>query len=556
MDNQSYNLSQYILKRLHDLGSKQLFGVGGDVVLGFMEQIAQSPIEQINCCNELNAAYAADGYARIHGLGTVVTTFNVGSLSALNAIGGAYVESVPVVLITGAPERRHALAGRMLHHTLGPDYSVARQMFRKITVACEYLDDPSKAPQQIDSALAKCLFYKKPIYIELPADMVLQPCSAPGTFSYLEKTSSPDVLSEAQNEICSMLAAAQQPVILLGWEVIRHGLQEKVKTLIEKSGYPFCVFPTAKTALSEDHPQYAGMYQGSWSREDVRTLVEKSDCLLMLGAFFIDTDTGGFTTQLDENSLIQAHFLQVKVKHHEYQDVVLSDLLDELIKHAPRKKLPAHFVPAAEAQREKIPYVVVPHATMTVHRFFKRIASFLRPDDIIVTDIGESWYSTSSLLLPKNATYIVQGFYNSIGYSVGATLGASMEQQRRTLLFVGDGSFQMTAQEVGTMINHGCKPVIFLLNNHGYGIERAIHDGPYNDISPWNYHLLPQAFNGKPGFLVQTEGELEEALKVAENSNTLTFIEIRVDKFDFDDIIRKAGAAMAESSKSSFTPPT
>ncbi len=552
MDNKSYNVSQYVLKRLHDLGSQQLFGVGGDVVLGFMEQIAHSPVEQINCCNELNAAYAADGYARIHGLGTVVTTFNVGSLSALNAIGGAFVENVPVVLISGAPERRHALAGIRLHHTLSPDYSVAGEMFRKITVACEYLDDPSKAPQQIDSALAKCLFYKKPIYLELPADMVLQPCPAPEKFPYLEKTSSPETLIEAANEICSLLTAAQRPVILLGWEIIRHGLQEKVKAFIEKSGYPFCVFPTAKTALSEDHSHFSGVYQGSWSHENVKTLVETSDCILMLGAFFIDTDTGGFTAKLDENSLIQANFLQAKVKHHEYHDILLSDLLDVLIKNVPSKKLPAGFMPAVETQREKSPYVSEPNAKMTVHRFFKRMASFLRPDDIVVADVGECLYSTSYLLLPRNVTYIAQAFYNSIGYSVGASLGASVLQKRRTLLFVGDGSLQMAAQEVSTMINYGCKPIIFLLNNHGYGIERAIHDGRYNDVSAWHYYLLPQAFSGKPGLLVQTEGELEEALRIAENTDTLTFIEIRVDKFDFGEILRKAGAAMAESSKQSF----
>jgi len=555
MNNKPYNISQYLLKRLHELGSKQLFGVCGDVVLGFMEQVVHSPVEQINCCNELNAGYAADGYARIHGLGTVATTFTVGSLSAINAIGGAFAENIPVVMICGAPERRHALAGRMLHHTLGSDYSVAREMFRKITVACEYLDDPSQIPQQIDSALAKCLFYKKPIYFELPADLVLEPCPAPGKFIYLEKQSPPETLLEAQDEICSMLTAAKQPVILLGWEVIRHGLQEKVKTLIEKTGYPFCVFPTAKTVLSEDHPQFSGIYQGSWSREDVRKGIEGSDCVLMLGGFFIDSDTGGFTAKLDENKLIQANFQQVKVKHHEYQDVYLSDLLDKLVENLPSKKIQGNFIPAVEALREKIPYAPEPKAKLTVNRFFKRIASFLRPDDIVVADVGDCLYTTSSMLFPKNTTFIAQSFYNSIGYSVGASLGASTVQKRRTLLFVGDGSFQIGAQEVSTMINCDCKAVIFILNNHGYGIERAIHDGPYNDLSPWKYHLLPQALGGEPGRLVHTEGELEEALQIAEQNEKLTFIEIRVDKFDFGKTLRKAGAAMAESSKKSYTAP-
>ena len=156
----SCNVSQYLLQRLKQLGADHLFGVCGDVVLGFMEQVTKGPVKQINCCNELNAAYAADGYARINGLGVVATTFTVGPLSAINAIGGSFAEDIPVVMITGAPERRHALAKRMLHHTLRSEYSVARNMFREITVACEYLDDINHIPAQIDSALAKCLFLK------------------------------------------------------------------------------------------------------------------------------------------------------------------------------------------------------------------------------------------------------------------------------------------------------------------------------------------------------------------------------------------------------------
>ncbi len=551
MKTKSCNISQYLLRRLEELGSKQLFGVCGDVVLGFMEQVTKGPVKQINCCNELNAAYAADGYARVHGLGTVVTTFNVGPLSAINAIAGAFAEHIPVVIIAGAPERHHALAGRMLHHTLGPDYSVVREMFRKITVACEYLDDVEKAPEQIDSALAKCLFYKKPIYLELPADMVVQHCPAPGKFVYLEKTSDPDTLLEVENEAYTMLTAAKQPVVLLGWELLRHGLQPQVKALIEKTGYPFASFPTAKTTLSEDHPQFLGMYQGSWSREAVRKAVEESDCVLMLGGFFIDSDTGGFTAKLAKDKLIQANFQEIIVKHHKYNNVLLDEFIEKLTKKLPKAK-PIAIISAAQALKEKNPYVPVPNAKLLVKRFFQRINSFLRADDIVLADVGDSLYSTSGMLFPPNITFIAESFYNSIGYSVGAALGACTEQKRRTLLFVGDGSFQIGAQEISTIINYGYKPIVFVLNNHGYGIERAIYDGPYNDLAEWRYHLLPQALGGDPGFLVQTEGQLEEALSVAEKAKKLTFIEIQVDKFDFGDTLRKAGAAMAVSSKNSY----
>lgn len=552
MSLKSYNISQYLLHRLHELGSKQLFGVAGDVVLGFMDQIIKGPIKQINCCNELNAGYAADGYARINGLGTVVTTFTVGSLSASNAIAGAFAEHIPVVLITGAPERRHALAGRMLHHTLGPDYSIVRQMFEKITVAVEYLDNAETAPQQIDSALRRCLFYKKPVYFEFPADMVTAKCAAPEKFIFMEKASDADALAEVSNEAVAMLKTAKNPMILLGFELIRHELQENVQKLIEKTGYPFCTFVTAKTVLSEQHPQFIGCYQGNWSQDAVKKAVEGSDCVLMLGAFFIDSDTGGFTAKLPKEKLIQANFDRTIVKHHLYEEVMLKDFIDQLMQKLPAGKIKADFIPAKQALKDQLQYTPDLSAKLEVKRFFKRIASFLRPDDIVVADVGDCLYSLSALQFPQNATFVAESFYNSIGYSVGAALGTSIASDRRTLLFVGDGSFQLTAQEISTMINNQCKTIVFLLNNDGYGIERAIHDGPYNDLSPWRYHLLPQALGGEPGILVKTEAELEQALQTAENAKRFTFIEIQVGKFDFGDILRMAGAAMAESSKDSY----
>lgn len=551
MDAKPYNVSQYLLHRLHELGSKHLFGVCGDVVLGFMEQVITSPVKQINCCNELNAAYAADGYARIHGLGTVVTTFTVGSLSSINAVAGSFAEHIPVVMISGAPERHHALAGRMLHHTLGTDYSIVQQMYKKITVACEYLDNPLTAPQQIDAALSRCLFYKKPVYFELPADMVLEKCIAPGQFIYMNRHSDSPTLTEALDEASSLLKNSKNPIIVLGFELIRHGLQENVRNFLNKTGYPFCTFMTAKTALEEDHPQFIGCYQGNWSRDYVKQTVEQSDCILMLGAFHIDSDTGGFTAQLNKDKLIQANFDRVAIKYHSYEDVMLRDFIDQLTQTLPAGKLRENFIPAIQVLKSK-PYQPEPNVKLQVKRFFERIASFLRPDDIVVADVGDCLYSTSGLLFPKNATFIAESFYNSIGYSVGAALGTAIDSKRRTLLFVGDGSFQMTIQEISTIIQYHCNMVVFLLNNQGYGIERAIHDGPYNDIAPWNYHLIPQALGGKPGLLVKTEEELEQALQAAEQTKGLTFIEIQVDKFDFGDVLRMAGAAMAESSRNSY----
>lgn len=545
------NISQYLLQRLHELGSKHLFGVCGDVVLGFMEQVKKGPVKQINCCNELNAGYAADGYARLHGIGTVVTTFTVGPLSAINAIGGAYAEHVPVVMIVGAPETKHAKAGRMLHHTLGSDYSVAREMFKSITVAVEYLNNPETAPEQIDRALSLCLYYKRPIYLEIPADMVVEKCKDPGKFQFMEKESDASALQDSVAETVNLLTNAKNPIILVGMEVLRHQLQEPVKKLIEKSGFGFVAFPTGKTAISEDHPQFIGIYQGDWSRPYVKEMVEQSDVVLLLGAFLIDSDTGGFTAKLDIEKLIQVNFEQVKIKNQLFENVKLDEFIDGITNKIPQGKVSTDLISASTALKNDYQYTPVLSDKLLVKRFFKRIATFLKPNDMVVVDVGDSLYSTSPMLFPKNSTYISQAFYNSIGYSVGAALGASTGQESRTLLFVGDGSFQIGAQEIATMIHTGCKTIVFLLNNDGYGIERAIFDGPYNDLSPWRYHLLPEALGGEKGYLVETEGQLEEALKKAE-SNKFTFIEIKVGRFDFGDILKLAGAAMAEGSKNSY----
>ncbi|HEX2548722.1 MAG TPA: thiamine pyrophosphate-binding protein [Gammaproteobacteria bacterium] len=545
------NISQYLLKRLHELGAKHLFGVCGDVVLGFMEQVQKGPVKQINCCNELNAGYAADGYARINGIGIVVTTFTVGPLSAINAIGGAYAEHVPVVIIAGAPERHHANESRMLHHTLGPDYSVARQMFRNITVACEYLDDPAKAPEQIDRALSLCLYYKRPIYLELPADLVVEKCPEPQKFPWTDKKSNASALQESVTETLHLLSSAKNPIILLGMEVLRLHLQEDVKKLLDKTGYGFVSFPTGKTAISEDHPQFIGIYQGDWSRPYVKEMVEKSDLIVMLGAFLIDSDTGGFTANLPIDKLIQVNFEQVKIKNQIFENVKMHEFLNNVIQKIPPAKKSESLIPASQALKDESRYICNPKEKLLVKRFFKRIGSFIKPDDIVIVDVGDSLYSTSGMLFPKNTTYISQAFYNSIGFSVGAALGAATGQTRRALLFVGDGSFQIGAQEIATMIHTNCKITVFVLNNDGYGIERAIYDGPYNDLSPWRYHLLSEAFNGPKGILVETEGQLEDALKKSEE-NIFTFIEIKVGKFDFGDILKLAGAAMAKSSKKSY----
>lgn len=548
-----YNVSRYLLHRLHQFGAKDLFAVCGDFLLGFLDQVLASEVKLINCCNELNAGYAADGYARINGLGAIATTYTVGELSALNAIAGAYAEYVPVVKIAGAPDMSHQLAKRMLHHSLG-DYDIPRDIYRKVTVATEFITSAATAPEQIDHALAKCLYYKRPIYFELPANIITQACDAPVEFKHITVTDHPEMLKEALQEATTMINNAKKPIILLGMEISRHGLQKEAQALIEKTGMPYATLTTGKSIISEDHPQFIGCYKGRWSRDYVKNFVEQSDCIIMLGCLFTDFDTGGFTTQLDPNKTIAANFENLAIKYHTFSQITLSTFITELNKQLSTNHFAREMVTAKARFAEMLPsYKPENNAKLTVKRFFDRMASFIKSDDIVIGEVGECLFSLAASLFPKNVTFITQAFYSSIGYTVGAALGASLAApKRRVLLFVGDGSFQLTAQEISTMLRYNVKPIIFLLNNDGYAIERAIHDGPYNDLQPWRYHLIPQALGGKAGLDVHTEGELEKALQFAESNHELTFIEIHTDRFDFGETLRQAGAALAESSKSSY----
>ena len=152
--------------------------------------------------------------------------------------------------------------------------------------------------------------------------------------------------------------------------------------------------------------------------------------------------------------------------------------------------------------------------------------------------------------MPEGVTFIGQTFYGSIGYTVGATLGASMAaRDRRAVLFVGDGAFQVTCQDLSTMIRNHLKPIIFLLNNDGYTIERVIVDRPYNDIQPWRYHKLLEVFGGGLGFDVHTEGELENALDKAATADGLVFIEIHTGRLDCPEALRSAGRSMAKTNQ-------
>jgi TPP-dependent 2-oxoacid decarboxylase len=553
MANSQITVAEYLLGRLKEIGVDHIFGVPGDFVLGFFNQILKSDIEYIGTCNELNAAYAADGYARIRGIGAFSSTYGVGELSALNGVAGAFAERVPVVAITGSPAMINFRTRPLLHHTLG-DYQVPLRIYEKVTVASTQLISGETAPQEIDRVLSACLTQQKPVYISLPADVVMMKCKRPKAFSFPTLADSdPDALAEAVREALEMLDKSKKPVVVGDVELIRFKLQKEFAGFLAKTGYPYVTMMWGKTVLSEQHPQYIGLFEGDRSRKYVRERVESADCVLQLGALMTDFNTGGFTTNLDDEKTISANNHSVKVKHHYYENVYLRDFILKLtqkLSHRDPATLDIQCAGEGCVHRGTEPYQPDAPKPLTIKRFFDRMSHFIKNNSIVVAETGVALFSAAEMLMPKGTTFIGQTFYGSIGYTVGATLGAAMAApDRRTVLFMGDGSFQVTGQDLSTMIRNHLKPIIFLINNDGYTIERVITDHSYNDIQPWHYHKLVDVFGGGLGLDVHTEGELEDALEKAATRDDLVFIEIHTGRFDSPESLISAGRSMAKTNQ-------
>ena len=553
MINSEITVAEYLLTRLKEIGVDHLFGVPGDFVLGFFNQVLKSDLKYVGTCNELNAAYAADGYARIRGIGAFSSTYGVGELSAVNGVAGAFAERVPVVVITGSPATANFRTRPLLHHTLG-DYQIPLRIYEKITAASTQLVSADTAAVEIDRVLSACLSHQQPVYISLPSDVVMMTCHRPNAFLFPPPApSDQDALGEAIKEALGMLDQAQKPVVIAGVELIRFKLQQAFAGFLDKTGFPYVTMMLGKTVLSEHHPQFIGLFEGDRSRDYVRKRVESADCVLQLGAWMTDLNTGGFTTHLDDSKTISANIHAVKIKHQDYKNVYLHDFILGLTEKLSRREPETLEVQCATqgcVHRPTEPYR--PHATtpLTIKRFFDRMSHFIKTDSIVIAETGVSLFSAAEMLMPDGTTFIGQTFYGSIGYTVGATLGAGMAAQaRRTVLFVGDGSFQVTCQDLSTMIRNHLKPIIFLINNDGYTIERVICDRPYNDIQPWHYHKLVDVFGGGVGLEVRTEGELEDALGKAVTTDGLVFIEIHTGRLDCPESLRSAGRSMAKANQ-------
>jgi indolepyruvate decarboxylase len=537
-------IGEYLIRRLHDHGVRHVFGIPGDYVLGFYEQLRRSPLKTINTCDEQGAGFAADAYARVRGLGALCVTYCVGGLKVANTTAEAFAEKSPVIVISGAPGVGEREKTPLLDHKVR-DFDTQKKVFEQLTVASTVLDDPQTAFQEIDRVIAAALRYKRPAYIELPRDMIARTGSPQYQPRDADDSSNAPALKAALADAAKTINNARQPVIIADVELHRFGLQKQLLQLARATNIPVASTLLGKSVIGEQHPFYLGVYEGAMGREEVRRYVESSDCVILLGAFLTDINLGVFTARLDPARSIYATSEKLSVQYRSYDDVRFQDFLQGLLRAKLRRRRagrwprpPQLTAPAARPSQ----------AAVTVRGLFERLNAFLKDDTVVVCDVGEALFGAADLYIHRGTEFLGPAYYASMGFAVPAGIGAQLANPHvRPLVLVGDGAFQMTGMEISTALRYGLNPIVVVLNNRGYGTERPMQDGPYNDLQPWQYHRLPELLGGKTGHLVRTEQELNDALNAATaHPETLCLIEVLLEQNDHSPALQRLTQRLAK----------
>ncbi|EAA8753498.1 alpha-keto acid decarboxylase family protein [Salmonella enterica] len=540
-----YTVADYLLDRLAGCGIGHLFGVPGDYNLQFLDHVIDHPtLRWVGCANELNAAYTADGYARMSGAGALLTTFGVGELSAINGIAGSYAEYVPVLHIVGAPCSAAQQRGELMHHTLGDgDFRHFYRMSQAISVASAILDEQN-ACFEIDRVLGEMLAARRPGYIMLPADVAKKTAIPPTQALALpvhEAQSGVETAFRYHARQCLM--NSRRIALLADFLAGRFGLRPLLQRWMAETPIAHATLLMGKGLFDEQHPNFVGTYSAGASSKEVRQAIEDADRVICVGTRFVDTLTAGFTQQLPaERTLeIQPYASRIGETWFNLPMAQAVSTLRELC-------LECAFAPPPT--RSAGQPVRIDKGELTQESFWQTLQQYLKPGDIILVDQGTAAFGAAALSLPDGAEVVVQPLWGSIGYSLPAAFGAQTAcPDRRVILIIGDGAAQLTIQEMGSMLRDGQAPVILLLNNDGYTVERAIHGAAqrYNDIASWNWTQIPPALNAaqQAEYWRVTQGiQLAEVLERLARPQRLSFIEVMLPKADLPELLRTVTRAL------------
>ena len=538
----SYTVGDYLLDRLAELGVTEVFGVPGDYNLEFLDHIVAHPqLRWVGNANELNAGYAADGYGRLRGLSAVVTTFGVGELSAANAIAGSYAEHVPVVHIVGGPSKDAQGTRRALHHSLGDgDFEHFLRVSREITCAQANLM-PATATREIDRVLSEVREQRRPGYLLIPTDVArfeTEPPTAP--LPRYTGGTSPRALAQFADAAAELIADHQLTVLA---DLLVHRLNavDNLEALLAADVVPHATLTWGKSLVDESAPEFLGIYAGAASAEPVRRAIEGAPVLVTAGVVFTDMVSGFFSQRIDPARTIDVGVQQSTVGNQVFAPLEMAAALDALTAILARRGITS---PPVKSVSDPVPtHQPDRDQPLSQKVLWDRFCDALTPGNIVLADQGTCFYGMATHRLPQGVTFIGQPLWGSIGYTLPATLGAGLaERDRRPVLLIGDGAAQLTVQELGTFSREGLSPVIVLVNNDGYTIERMIHGktAPYNDIVAWRWADIPTALGVTNHLIFRAEkyGELDDAfVAAAEHRDRMVLIEAVVPRLDIPELL-------------------
>lgn len=493
------------------MGIGSVFGLPGDFNLEWLDSLyGVDGLSWAGSANELNAAYSADGYARTKGVpGCIVTTHGVGELGAISGIAGAAAEHVPIIHVVGQTPRLAQKQHMQLHHNVGryPDHQMYNKMSSPLRAASADLWDIKTAPADIDRVIRECLVTRLPVYIHFPIDMAYEQVPA----SLLEEKIDLSLPVNAGQEeaalakVMSGLYAAKNPSVFVDHLVHSYGFRE-ARALCDQLALPTYSAHMAKAVIDEDKPYYVGLFNGAVT-EDGSERLHESDLVLCLGWWETDSNSAGFSRRIPVEQRIDVLEDHVIVCGQPFPGVYMAPFLRKLrdnvdISRITRKKVP-------RAPRRNIPKD--DNGIQITHRYlWRQFSNYLKEGDVVLADTGTAALGILDSDFPKNTLYISQTYYGSIGYANASAFGVETalkeihdadpsKPRRRTILLTGDGSMQLTIQEVGTMIARGLQPIILIVNNNGYTVEKAIHGArqAYNNISVYNWSAMLSLFGAK-----------------------------------------------------------
>jgi indolepyruvate decarboxylase len=538
-------IGEFLFDYLHGQGVRHAFGIPGDFALPTFRWLERSKIKLITLTHEPSVGFAADGYARMTGLGVACVTYCVGGLNMLNAVACAYAEKSPVLVISGGPGINDRKRDPLLHHKVRT-FDTQRRIFEEVTCANTVLTDPETAASEIMRVVEEVRAQCRPGYIEIPYDIVDMPVKLPLPRNKPLPVSDPENLEACLAEAADMVNKAKHPVIIADVELHRHGLTDLAVAIAEKFNIPIAATLLSKSVISETNPHYIGVYSGGLSEPACQEYVETSDCAILLGAFITDVFLGLFTAKLERKNCILATTEKTMIGLHGYDDIVFKEFLEGL-RDAPitPKKPIKNPNPPTEP---KLLTAKERGEPLDVETFFRIVALTMKEGSNVVCDTGDALIGAIGLRTSKRNNFLADAYYLSMGFAMPAAIGAmAADPTGRTIAIIGDGAFQMTGIELSTAAKEGMKPIVCIINNDGYGTQRHIIDGKFNNIHPWKYTKICDLLGYGKGVRVTTKGALEQALKDAfANKNEMVLIEAVVPRDNCSRPLKRMAEQMAK----------